>query len=61
MTKFIDLTLNGISKGRQLNSTAVIALAKPIVTTIWSHGIYSNNGFTCRCSANIPAYPSTHG
>ena len=53
MPNTVKLTLSGSSNGRPVYSTQVIAMAKPVITTIWSHGVYSNNGFTWPASSSV--------
>lgn len=53
MPNTVKIVLSGNADGRAISSTEVIALSKPIVTTIWSHGIYSNSNYTWPAASNV--------
>lgn len=53
MADTVRLTLSGTTTTGPIASTQVIALSTPIVTSIWSHGVFSNSGFTWPSSSTV--------
>ncbi len=53
MPNTVKVKLTGNNRGRAIAKTTVLALAKPVLTTIWSHGIFSNSNFTWPASSIV--------
>ncbi|HVT14316.1 MAG TPA: hypothetical protein VHE55_18780 [Fimbriimonadaceae bacterium] len=53
MPNTVRMTITATTTNGPIAWSSVIAIAKPIVTSIWSHGIFSNNSFTWPASTTV--------
>lgn len=53
MANTVKLRLTGAYQGRTIGQTRILALARPVVTSIWSHGIFSNSNFTWPAASTV--------
>jgi hypothetical protein len=53
MPNTVRLQLTATAQSRPIARTRVLALAKPVITSIWSHGIFSNSNFTWPAASSV--------